>query len=681
MTGAIPDHDRLVRTVAEQFLQMPTPKPGRRLVFQVSGDLPPVRFKRPTLQRYAAAIAKPNGVGGGSGDGGEDDMAWVAREWAAVDATAVWAAPPLLSWLGAECLMQTLAVLMCELQLFVVGGETGHYSSTVLALAAFLRPVLYVYPIIPILPKQMETVLHAPVPLLIGVAGPYLSREGADSGDGGGISGAGAGAGAGDGEGAAIETPVAAESGVGGRFDSFRRQSSAAADEFTRKAAAAMAKAAAKIKSGGGGGGGGGGEIYDGGDDDQGDDDFPEICENGFRGRCAPGLAILDLKQRSLQVHPDDVARGCNSLPGAHELYGPLHLILAKFRGQQPLLTAPRYAADERETALVPKIAELLTTHITKVCEHARACDPDEEGRSAGGEGGEEGGELGVDWGEGEVDLLGQSEKAFIDSFLSTQLYDVFKRSPPPPPPDYMVHLENPRASGDGEEGGNLEASKRAESDPDAKANEMLALIGDGGDNGDNGDGGDGGGRGGESTPPHSHASPFDDGMEEVGFVNPKFNLKIDLSESGRIFATPDGLGLAHSPPKDRYRSKHQHSSRGSRYEVADDGFDGSDEFDGFGRPTYIGDDKAGPTDDPKTPGSQPGLVVTRQLAERARTGAAMDIAPAGLRPTEATAGTSSSGTARRTGKSLRSLRSKMRAQTQQVGAAGESEEAKFSRI
>ena len=656
MTGAIPDHDRLVRTVAEQFLQMPTPKPGRRLVFQVSGDLPPVRFKRPTLQRYAAITAKLNGVREGGGDSGEDDMAWVAREWAAVDATTVWAAPPLLSWLGAECLMQTLAVLMCELQLFVVGGETGHYSSTVLALAAFLRPVLYVYPIIPILPKQMETVLHAPVPLLIGVAGPYLSREGADS-SGGSIGGAGIG----DGEGAAIETPTAAESGVGGRFDSFRRQSSAAADEFTRKAAAAVAKAAAKIKSGGGGGGGGG--LDGGGDDDQGSvgDDFPEICENGFRGRCAPGLAILDLEQRSLQVHPDDIARGCTSLPGAHELYGPLHLILAKFRGQQPLLTAPRYAVDERETALVPKIAELLTTHITKVCEHARACDPDEEGHGGGGEGGE----LGVDWGDGEVDLLGQSEKAFIHSFLDTQLYDVFKRSPPPPPPDYMVHLENPRMSGEAD---GKEVSKRAEGDLDAKANDMLALIGDGSNDGE---------RGGETTPPRSHASPLDDGMEEVGFVNPKFNLKIDLSESGRIFATPDGLGLAHSPPKDRYRSKHQHSSKGSRYEVTDDRFDGSDEFDGFGAPVYIGDDKAGSMEDPKTPGSQPGLVVTRQLAERARTGTAMDAAGP-LSSEAATNGSGTSGTTRRSGKSLRSLRSKMRAQTQQ---AGQSEEGEFSRI
>ena len=113
--------------------------------------------------------------------------------------------------------------------------------------------------------------------------------------------------------------------------------------------------------------------------------------------------------------------------------------------------------------------------------------------------------------------------KAFIGSFLDTQLYDVYKRAPPPPPADYMVHPEHSRGhEATGEGGGG---------DSEVQGNGLLALLG--GDDGStsDGDGGDSndGGSDGAHTAPGSHASPLDDGMDETGFVEHKFNLKIDL--------------------------------------------------------------------------------------------------------------------------------------------------------
>lgn len=61
------------------------------------------------------------------------------------------------------------------LQVIVVSQDLGLLSSTVLALTALTRPLLWVHPLVPVMPVDMGEVLSAPVPYLIGEA-PEFER-------------------------------------------------------------------------------------------------------------------------------------------------------------------------------------------------------------------------------------------------------------------------------------------------------------------------------------------------------------------------------------------------------------------------------------------------------------------------------------------------------------------------
>lgn len=50
--------------------------------------------------------------------------------------------------------------------------DLGLLSSVVLALAALIRPLLWVHPLVPVMPMSMVEVLSAPVPYLIGELRP-----------------------------------------------------------------------------------------------------------------------------------------------------------------------------------------------------------------------------------------------------------------------------------------------------------------------------------------------------------------------------------------------------------------------------------------------------------------------------------------------------------------------------
>lgn len=53
-------------------------------------------------------------------------------------------------------------------QVIVVSENMGLLSSVVLALAALVRPLLWVHPLVPVMPMDMGELLSAPVPYLIG---------------------------------------------------------------------------------------------------------------------------------------------------------------------------------------------------------------------------------------------------------------------------------------------------------------------------------------------------------------------------------------------------------------------------------------------------------------------------------------------------------------------------------
>lgn len=55
-------------------------------------------------------------------------------------------------------------------KVIVTSEHPGLLSSVVFALAALARPLVWVHPIVPVMPMNMREVLSAPVPYLIGEA-------------------------------------------------------------------------------------------------------------------------------------------------------------------------------------------------------------------------------------------------------------------------------------------------------------------------------------------------------------------------------------------------------------------------------------------------------------------------------------------------------------------------------
>lgn len=53
-------------------------------------------------------------------------------------------------------------------KVIVVSEDLGRLSSVVLALAALTRPLLWVHPLVPVLPVGMGEMIFAPVPYIIG---------------------------------------------------------------------------------------------------------------------------------------------------------------------------------------------------------------------------------------------------------------------------------------------------------------------------------------------------------------------------------------------------------------------------------------------------------------------------------------------------------------------------------
>lgn len=84
-------------------------------------------------------------------------------------ASSAWALPTLLSWLSVETLVWTIGFLMCEGKLIVVGTEPGLVSCGVMGLLSLLRPMLWLAPLIPMLPLKHIDFVESPVPILAGL--------------------------------------------------------------------------------------------------------------------------------------------------------------------------------------------------------------------------------------------------------------------------------------------------------------------------------------------------------------------------------------------------------------------------------------------------------------------------------------------------------------------------------
>ena len=95
-------------------------------------------------------------------------MAWTAGEYAAVAATVDWALPRLLRQLPVHTLLRALAGVLCEMQVVVISSHPAAGAAAVLGLAALARPLLWVGPLVPVLPAALHSLLEAPLPFVVG---------------------------------------------------------------------------------------------------------------------------------------------------------------------------------------------------------------------------------------------------------------------------------------------------------------------------------------------------------------------------------------------------------------------------------------------------------------------------------------------------------------------------------
>jgi len=75
----------------------------------------------------------------------------------------------LLRWMDGDTLLSTMAALLTERRIAVVGPDVGTVSSVILALLSLLRPFEWAHVLVPIVPDSLLGVLAAPTPLLVGL--------------------------------------------------------------------------------------------------------------------------------------------------------------------------------------------------------------------------------------------------------------------------------------------------------------------------------------------------------------------------------------------------------------------------------------------------------------------------------------------------------------------------------
>jgi len=160
------DRHLALRRVFGRYAAVEAPKPGMPAAFAADPAAEPRRGVRPAATtgldflRGARPVDLPDAVA--------PHMAWTAAEYAAVDATAHWAVPRLLRLLPLHTLLRALAGALCEMQVVVISRDPARGAAAVLGLAALARPLLWVGPLVPVLPAQLHALLEAPVPFLVG---------------------------------------------------------------------------------------------------------------------------------------------------------------------------------------------------------------------------------------------------------------------------------------------------------------------------------------------------------------------------------------------------------------------------------------------------------------------------------------------------------------------------------
>jgi hypothetical protein len=91
-------------------------------------------------------------------------------------AATEWSLPVLLSWMPIETIVIALGLLLCEVKIIVLGTEPGIVTSSIFGLLGLLRPLIWVSPIIPVLPTKYLDLVESPVPIIAGIVAESKSK-------------------------------------------------------------------------------------------------------------------------------------------------------------------------------------------------------------------------------------------------------------------------------------------------------------------------------------------------------------------------------------------------------------------------------------------------------------------------------------------------------------------------
>ncbi|GMH56144.1 hypothetical protein TrST_g3041 [Triparma strigata] len=160
---------------------------GEFVSFQVCSHLPPITFRPvPTINKLLkdctestreSILYNSMNMSGGGDLSDRFKNPWNKLRRESISATKEWALPPLFSVVPADILADVIGELMKETQLIVLSTKLSMLSSTVLGLVYLLKPLLWVAPMIPLLPHNLDDFFQAPVPYIVGYPASSLPED------------------------------------------------------------------------------------------------------------------------------------------------------------------------------------------------------------------------------------------------------------------------------------------------------------------------------------------------------------------------------------------------------------------------------------------------------------------------------------------------------------------------
>ncbi|KAL1805194.1 hypothetical protein ACET3Z_028262 [Daucus carota] len=154
--------------IISEYYQLSCPARGSTLKFHPLEHLNPLEFHRPdeAVLRIARSTMDLESCSNGS-ENAEVRSALMAEEESA--ALSVWAIACLCGSLRLEHVLTLFAGVLLEKKIVILCSNLGILSASILSIIPLIRPFKWQSLLMPVLPKDMQDFLDAPVPYIVGV--------------------------------------------------------------------------------------------------------------------------------------------------------------------------------------------------------------------------------------------------------------------------------------------------------------------------------------------------------------------------------------------------------------------------------------------------------------------------------------------------------------------------------